>query len=534
MDALAGVWNPAQPLAAPSRSPAVTIARLVIAACLTASVAFYAVRTLRWPLVNDAAQMSYMCFLVDHGRAPYRDITEMNMPGIYLAYLGVMHSLGKSALAWRIFDYLLLAAMAGAMLIIAWPYDWLGGLVAAALFALIHGRDGPGVPGERDQVMAVLLVWACACLFLAFRRKQPVWLAGFGGFLAAAIAVKPLPVVFALVIPFVIRRARKEGGSGGRALLYIAGGMLVPAAIVFAFLLHEQAVAAFLHLTLHVDPYYSSLGRKGVWDLVTNLAIPSLDWLALLLIVSVFVCRSWWNWESNILTAGMAVGVFSWFAQGKGSLYHRYPLYAFLLLWAGMQLTVAARRTGWSRWIGWAGLAVCAAIAPAYAARAAKGYWPMQYIHSLTADLHALGGSQLSGHVQCLATPGDCDTTLYEMKLVQSTGLAYDYFIFGDSTQPLILSMRERYWREFQRNPPDVFVVSLSFYPVDPPGMGAYGQLDTWPQFAGYLRSNYRLCADREFMKNPGMVNPSGYRLYVRRDYMPEITSLPACLSPNR
>jgi hypothetical protein len=533
MGAFPTLSNQTQHHSAPSRSLASFTARLVIAACLTASVAYFVVRTIRWPLVNDSAQISYLCFLVDHGRAPYRDIPDMDMPGTYLLYLGVMHSLGEGALAWRIFDLSLLAAMAGGMLVIAWPYDWLGGLLAAALFALIHGRDGPGVPGERDQIMAILLIWACACLFLAFRRSQPRWLAGFGLFLAAAIFVKPLPVVFALVIPFVIQRARKEGVSTGNVLLCIIGGMLVPALAVLAFLLREHALTSFLYGVLHLEPYYSHLARLSAWQLITMLTIPSLSWLALLLMASVFVSRMWWNWECGILVSGMAVGLFSWFAQGKGSIYQRYPLYAFLLLWAGIQLTMALRGTRWSRSIGWAGLAFCAAIAPSYASRAAKGHWPMNYTDSLTANLHALGGSRLSGHVQCLATPGDCDTTLYDMKLVQATGLSYDYFIFGDSAQPAVDRIRERFWQKIHRNPPDVFVVSMSFTPIHIPGMAAYGQLDAWPQFADYLRSNYRLYADREFMHNPNMINPSGYRIYVRRGYVRGRNAPPALSNPN-
>jgi hypothetical protein len=39
--------------------------------------------TAHWKQVNDPAQLSYVCFLMDHGMAPYRDLLEINMPGIY-------------------------------------------------------------------------------------------------------------------------------------------------------------------------------------------------------------------------------------------------------------------------------------------------------------------------------------------------------------------------------------------------------------------------------------------------------------------
>jgi hypothetical protein len=36
--------------------------------------------TAHWKQVNDPAQLSYLCFLMDHGMAPYRDLLEINMP----------------------------------------------------------------------------------------------------------------------------------------------------------------------------------------------------------------------------------------------------------------------------------------------------------------------------------------------------------------------------------------------------------------------------------------------------------------------
>ena len=81
------------------------------ATCLLLSlcVGFFVWRTWHWSLVNDAPQISYLCFLMEHGMAPYRDIIEMNMPGTYLVHLSVMHMLGGGAMAWRIFDLMLLA-----------------------------------------------------------------------------------------------------------------------------------------------------------------------------------------------------------------------------------------------------------------------------------------------------------------------------------------------------------------------------------------------------------------------------------------
>lgn len=67
--------------------------------------------------------MHYVAFLVDHGKAPYRDIAEMNMPGAPMVDYLVIHILGPGSLAWRLFDLGLIGSAILAMVAIARPYD---------------------------------------------------------------------------------------------------------------------------------------------------------------------------------------------------------------------------------------------------------------------------------------------------------------------------------------------------------------------------------------------------------------------------
>jgi hypothetical protein len=491
----------------------IRLMRLGIAGFFISCILSFAARTIHWPLVNDAAQIDYMCFLMDHGRAPYKDIMGMNMPGIYLTNWSVMHTLGGGALAWRTFDFILLAAMAAAMIVIAWPYDWLGGLYGAALFALLHGRDGPAQPGQRDLIIAVLLVGACAFLFHALRTSRNWPLFFFGICASAAATIKPLPLPFALLLLlFAIHRIWRMGRSPWLPLLSGIAGILVPLAVVLGFLLHKHALGSFVDIVHYTLPYYSHLGRQSFRVLLEMLRIPSLIWLVLLVVAAGIASHAWINWESKVLLGGIAFGILSYFTQGKGFPYHRYPFFAFLLLWAGMQLTFAMKQRGVARILGYAGLLFGAALAPQFASRAAHRVWPMDYIDTLGANLTQLGGPRLSGHIQCLATGADCDTVLYRMKLDQATGLSYDYFIFGQSDQPVIQNARNRFWQELQQNPPDVFVVSKGLYPGD---VTDYRKLAQWPEFTRYLSSNYFLYADSEF--HPNQSGPRGFRLYVRR-----------------
>ncbi len=218
--------------------------------------------TAHWKQVNDPAQLSYLCFLMDHGMAPYRDLLEINMPGIYLANWSVMHVLGEGSLAWRIFDFSLMGAAAWAMIVIARPYDWLAGVLGATLFALFHGRDGAGQAGQRDFIIAVLLLCAYAFLFEFFRHRREWTIFAFGlcAGMAATIKPTPLPFIF-LILVLAAMRWKRTGERILRPSLYALLGLLVPFAIVGAFLVSKHSVGSFWYLLRVELPFYKSLGR---------------------------------------------------------------------------------------------------------------------------------------------------------------------------------------------------------------------------------------------------------------------------------
>ena len=53
--------------------------------------------------------------MIGQGGVPYRDVFDMNLPGVYLIHAAVIGLLGRGDLAWRLFDLGWLAAT-GALL----------------------------------------------------------------------------------------------------------------------------------------------------------------------------------------------------------------------------------------------------------------------------------------------------------------------------------------------------------------------------------------------------------------------------------
>jgi len=489
--------------------------RILICLYFIACISWFAMRTANWKQVNDPAQLHYLCFLMDHGMAPYRDLLEINMPGIYLVNWSVMHSLGGGYAAWRVFDFALMGMAAWAMIAIASPYEWLAGVFGATLFILFHGRDGAGQAGQRDFIIAVLLLCAYAFLFESFRSRR-IWLMfAFG--LSAGIAgtIKPTPLPFALLLLVLAAiRCRQEGESVRKALLYALTGFLTPLAIVGAFLISKHALGPFWYLLRVELPFYETLGRVPVSTLLTLMATSSIRTVAIIALAIAVMKRDWWNWEGKLLVLGILFGIASYFGQGKAFPYHRYPMLAFLFLLAGLQIIPALRAERRVRPFAIAGVTFVVILAPLYVREASRKVWDPKFADSLTTDLNHLGGPRLSSHVQCIYVPADCDAVLYRMRLVQSTGLFYDYLIFGSPQQRVIHDVRGRFWQQFRSNTPEVVVVGSGLFPY---GQG-YAKLDSWPLFERELAGNYYLYDDRSFP--PAEAGQKAYRIYIRKNML--------------
>ena len=487
--------------------------RWFVCSVLLVCLVIFILGTLNWHLVNDAAQIDYVCFLMDHGLSPYKDIVEMNMPGIYLINGAVMHTLGAGPLAWRFFDLVVLLVSVIAMVAIAYPYDWLAGLYGGILFALFHGRDGPAQTGQRDLIISMLLLLATAFVFEAIRRNTSS-LFFFGGFFAAAaLTVKPPALFFCCVLlASSLFRFKQLHRAVRPAVLWSVTGFALPLALVFAFLRHYAAMAAFFYVVRFMLPFYARLGRQNLSNLFFHSLTPSLLTLIVFGLVIALFDKASRNWETLLLAVGALLGGLSYLAQGRGFPYHRYPMIAFGLLWASILFFQALRGRGAIRYVACCGVIFGVVVAPLYAVKAIRSGWDEAYNTSLQTDLDVLGGSSLSGHVLCLATAGDCDTILLRMKLVQSSGLIYDFFVFGDGGNPVVARSRNRILPVLLDAPPAVIIVSRGLYPSK---TDAYEKLGTWPAFDAFLSAHYFLYAERGFA--PAESGLRGYRLYRLR-----------------
>ncbi len=484
--------------------------RHFLAACLLLCTLGFVAASWRWPLVGDAALLHYVVFLAAHGLTPYRDIPDLNLPGALFAESTAVHLLGPGALAWRMYDFGLLAAIAAAAYALCRP-SRLAALYAAGVFALIHGRDGLIQTGQRDLLMAALLAPACALLLRPGRASR--LLAGLC--LGAACTVKPSGVLFALVLP-AVQASRLQKPVQREFLSITAAGIALPLLAAFAYLLHTHALGAFLQIETHLAPFHAALFRLSPGRLaaqtVSSVLLPVfLAWL--LLFVGGKRRR---EPKERVLLTAFACGVLSFWVQGRGYPYHRYPSEVFLLLLAALAFT--GPRTAVQRAVAAAGLVFGACVvAPKSLVQVAHftaGRDPLR--QALSADLATLGAR--GGQVQCLDMAGGCIATLYHARLTEATGFLYDCYLYPET---IYSSERDLYRAGFRnalrRNPPQLIVAtSDECGPADL----TYSKLTRWPWLAAYLAGEYRLIREyrptepQSWGGKPAL--PYGYRIYRR------------------
>lgn len=519
-----------------TRLPLLFIFEVLLSLVLIYSAVQFVVSSWHWPFVGDAPLMHYVVFLMHHGFTPYRTIIDLNFPGTIATEASVMWLFGKGALAWRIFDLLLLGAIGASMGVICRSYGKFPALFAGVTFALIHGRDGLIELGQRDLLIAAFLAAAYAALFEATRSRRGEHFGAtlFAGVcLGAACTVKPDAIVLPpLLLALVANNLRLQGRRWVAHIWVACIGVALPLLAMLGFLLREHALPAFIDLMSHLAQYHASTWRLSSRELLLG-SVSSVLLPLFCLWAIVFVAEKRWHlFVDQTLLLGFLFGVFSYYLQGRGYPYHRYPSEVFLLLLAAIAFadalrTRTAKGAGRHRGLAWkscavAGLAFGAlVVVPRSLHEVTHFTWRRDVFNQmLQTDLASLGGPALNGKVQCMEMAGGCITALYDARLVQSSGFLYDCYLYPQEDQAAAhIDERERYRNAFRKaflaHPPHVLIVSSD--ECGPPDF-LYRKLTRWPWFNSYLREHYKLVRNRipdeleRWGGKPAL--PYGYRIY--------------------
>jgi hypothetical protein len=213
--------------------------------------------------------------------------------------------------------------------------------------------------------------------------------------------------------------------------------------------------------------------------------------------------------------------------QARALPYYRYPLLAFLLPLMALDFThiLAKRSAPAARLLALAALSFAGFFLAPQSALLIHRYrwWETDFISSLEHNLDALGGPQLSHHIQCIDTNTGCGNVLYRMRLEPESGVLSDFFLFGAqptaaNVAPVVRQTRQQFSRDLLRDPPKVLVVTSYLY-LD--GSEHFLKLDSWPAFESFLADRYTLETEWSPTRTARWWSreetPASYRIYVLR-----------------
>jgi len=467
-------------------------------------------RSWSWPLIHDAPIMHYVAWLVAQGVVPYRDIFDMNVPGVYLLHLGVIRVLGEGDGAWRIFDLAWLGLTGAALFGFSRRMgDAWSGLGAALLFVLYHLSGGAWRAGQRDFLLVLFLVlaaWGAARAWESGGAHGPLLWGGLAA--GTGIMIKPQSALFWIACAAVAAGSGRRAGALRALAIWCAAGLAVPAAIM-GWLAWRGGAGAFLAIaTGYVLPLYSRVGRVSVWEGVRWHVYGWQIWSCLIVlgVLGIFVriekpfgIRRW------LALAGAVYGLLHFAAQGKGWEYHLYPLAVFLCALASVPIAAQAERAQsvrWSRAVASVVLVIAVALLGVKGVEAADARWITDKearVSSLVRDLTGLAGPGDSVQVMDVTEGGL--HALLRLHLRQPTRFLYDFHFFHDERDPRIQALRAEFAGDLERGRPAAVVVFRDTWRRQ-----GYERLKDFPAVDRLLEREYTLAVEGD-----------GYRIYAKR-----------------
>jgi hypothetical protein len=477
---------------------------LVPVVALAGIAVWLAWKSLGWPLVHDAPIMHYIAWRIVEGAAPYRDLFDMNVPGVYVFHLAVVQWLGTGDAAWRAVDLAVTALTSVAVAALAAPWGRAAALGGALFFAAYHLAGGAWNVGQRDFLLCPLLLGGAlgVARWAEGEGAWPVFASGLA--LGAGVTIKPHAIVFVVALAvFIVVRARFAGVPAVVPIAaLIAGAALAPAAAV-AWVAALGALGAWREIVFgYLVPLYSRVTRPADW-----LYFRWHVWVAVMATVALSVARPLWDRRftvrHGVVTLGLGYGLVHFVAQRKGWEYHLYPLAAFaaVLLFAELERArTSERRVAFASLV--AGLVAVAWLLGVKGAEAADSGWVAMKERRVTTLVGELAARTKPGDVvQMLDTTEGGVHALLRARLVQPTRFLYDFHFFHHPEAPMIQRLRAELVRELRARRPALVVVWEAGWPT-----GGYERLAGFPALRDWLATGYEMARQGD-----------GYRIYAKR-----------------
>jgi len=459
------------------QSPADILILLGAGICL----AYLLYQSLHWRYRQDTGLMIFFVSLNErYGMLPWRDWFDMNMPGAYVIYRGLVAAFGYSPLGIRIADFLWMASVTGVTLValrgVAWRVRALG--LMTFLFEYLHDAGNLTLQREMLGLLPVSLgLWAALSRLSTSRRSLFVGLA-FG----AAATVKPhLALGLAPTLAWLV------AGQGEKLTLRQRISQMAQAACGLAIPI-GIAVAIMAALGILGD-FFRMLPYLGLYSQVGGDFRSRLGWNRLR-----YIAQSEFSFDFGIgllfaSLAGLAAGLLScnrqerrplallsallgtyWLypaTSGQFYAYHWLPLKFFASLLVGWLIHPAISRTNFAQWF----YRLIAILLLIQISGAAQGFWEVkdrENFHPAEGRVDEIGG-WLATHMQRGDTVqpfdwvgGGVAQAMLTAHARPATRYVYAFHFFHHVSTPYIRALRKDFIRSLYVARP-VWIVESRF-----------------------------------------------------------------------
>ncbi len=485
--------------------------------------------SLGWRMEHDTPNLHYVAFLIDRfDMAPYRDIFETNMPGVYLFHLTIGKLFGYGDLAFRWVDVIWLLALLAVTACILWRFGKRVAWAGAVLFGLSYLQFGPSMSLQRDYVG--LLPAATAVLIALSSRltnkKIAYFLVGF--FFGLAAALKPhlalgLPVVLLFLLIENVQAANQPNRKTWLLLafkitLLALAGFLIPLAVTLIWVWRQGVWADFVDLFSNYLPLYLQL--DGQHQIVVGFArfsyllrkYKTLGGFALWLTpaaLGVYLVLFKANLGARSRRAAWMLaaltGVYSLYPIFSGQFfdYHWLPFLYFVVGLAALVLVPLSPSTAWAErlfplFILIVTLFFMVQTAPNLRKQLLGKPPPPPkdgLVDEIAAALRA-AGAEPGDAVQPLDWTGGTMQAMLLTEAKLATPFIYDYYFYHHPSEPVIQELRRQFMSALASEPPPFMIENEEKARVSGPGTTS-----EFPELRQFIAQNYEVVVSTEKFK---------------------------------
>jgi 4-amino-4-deoxy-L-arabinose transferase-like glycosyltransferase len=453
------------------------------------------------PLERDEGEYAYSGQLLLQGIPPYKLAYSMKLPGIYLAYAGMLAAFGETPAGIHL--GLLLVNAAAVLLVYfltAMLFGRLAAVVAGCSYALLS--TSTSVLGFQAHATNFVVVPALVAmlLFLAALRSGRWWLFFLSGLCAGiAILMKQHGIFFAAFCFVYLIGSDWNRKADATAMLHraalFASGVILPYAATCWVLYRAGVFQRFWFWTVSYAGEYSRVGLRGaVHDLAENFAAVASPAVPVWVLAGLGLSALLWSPNAR-KHSGFVAGLFlfSFLSLCPGAYFR--PHYFVLLLPVAAMLAGIAVESATER-LADHPRPVLLVLIPALLFLASFGYAIFEQrqayfsLHALDVFQETYGlnsfvpAMQVAAYVRQnspedarIAVIGSEPEIYFYARRHSATGYLYMYSLIGH--QKYTTRMREEFMRELEANRPDYLVY------VD--DEDSWGERDGVPQAAAFL-----------------------------------------------